>query len=83
MLENALSNKVPPSHRTVTNQYTKHLLIEINGCWGDANNVVVKMVCSPRPDFRWSLAHWFVVLRLRLKKVFTKWRFDTVKGDRL
>jgi hypothetical protein len=26
MLENALSNKVPPSHRTVTNQYTKHLL---------------------------------------------------------
>ena len=25
MLDNALSNKVPPSHRTVTNQYTKHL----------------------------------------------------------
>jgi hypothetical protein len=38
MLENALSNKVPPSHRTVTNQYTKHLLSSLS----DAGEVVVE-----------------------------------------
>jgi hypothetical protein len=27
--------------------------------------------------FRWSAAHWFVILRLGLKKVFNKWRFDS------
>ena len=24
-------------------------------------------------ELRWSLAHWFVILRLRLKKDFSKW----------
>jgi hypothetical protein len=33
-------------------------------------------------ELRWSLAHWFVTLRLRLKKVFTECRFDAVKGRR-
>ena len=31
---------------------------------------------------RWSLAHWFVILRLRLKKVFKKWGFHGVKRAR-
>ena len=31
------------------------------------------------PELRWSLAHWFVSLRLSLKKDFSKWGFDAVK----
>ena len=31
---NLLSNKVPPSHRTVTNQYAKHLLIPLSESLG-------------------------------------------------
>ena len=31
---------------------------------------------------RWSLARWFVILRLRLKKVFKKWGFHGVKRAR-
>ena len=31
---------------------------------------------------RLSLAHWFVILRLRLKKVFKKWGFHGVKRAR-
>jgi hypothetical protein len=33
-------------------------------------------------ELRWSLAHWFVILRLRLKKVFKKCGFHGVKRAR-
>ena len=34
---------------------------------------------AARDEPRLSLAHWFVALRLRLKKDFSKWGFDAVK----
>ena len=35
--------------------------------------------CKELAVLRWSLAHWFVILRLSLKKDFSKWLFDAVK----